>query len=283
MMNTRYTMNTAPSDAERESRLLRTFVHITHTLIDDYDVTEVPHRLVEFCVDVLGADAAGMLLSDQGRLSVVASSSARTHQVGLFQLDTDEGPCLACARTGEPVLVADIEAAHAHWPRFVGAAVERGFASVHAVPMRLRCDTIGALTMFGDRPGAMAEQEVRVAQALADIATVGILQQRTIRRGEVLTQQLQTALHTRITIEQAKGVLAQAGGLDMADAFAALRTYGRGHQARLVDVARRLVAGDLRPAEVLHGPATRFRSGVDRRTADLAHATRFVDRSHAGR
>lgn len=244
-------MSTARSDTERESRLLRTFVHITHTLADDYDVTEVPDRLVEVCVDVLGATAAGMLLSDQRALSVVASSSRRTHLVELFQLETGEGPCLDCVRTGEPVLVADLETAHARWPRFVGAAIDHGFASVHAVPMRLRHETIGALNMFGEQPGAMTAQDVRVAQALADIATAGILQQRTIRRGEVLTQQLQTALHTRITIEQAKGVLAQAGSLDMAEAFAALRSYGRSRQARLVDVARRLIAGDVPPAEIL--------------------------------
>lgn len=244
-------MNTAPPDAERESHLLHTLVHIAHTLVDDYDVTEVPHRLVEVCVDLLGTAAAGMLLADQQALSVVASSSTRMRMVQLFQLETGEGPCLDCVRTGEPVLVADLDTARARWPRFVSTAVHHGFASVHAVPMRLRHDTIGALHMFGDQPGAMAEQDVRVAQALADIATVGILQQRTIRRGEVLTQQLQTALTTRITIEQAKGVLAQAGTLDMAEAFAALRSYGRSRQARLVDVAHRLIAGDVPPAAIL--------------------------------
>lgn len=243
----------APSD--RESRLLRTFVQMADTLVDDYDVTEVLHELVVICVEVLGAAAAGMLLSDQrGHLAVVASSSERTRLLELFQLQSNEGPCLDCVNSGEPVVVADLAEARSRWPKFVAEAMSDGFVSVHAVPMRLRRDTIGALNIFGREPGEVAEQDVLAARALADIATIGILQERAIRRGEVLTEQLQTALNTRITIEQAKGVLAQAGGVEMHEAFEALRSYGRDHRTRLSDVAHRLVDGDLRPADIL-GPA----------------------------
>jgi transcriptional regulator with GAF, ATPase, and Fis domain len=246
----------APS--ERESRLLRTFVQIADTLVDDYDVTEVLHQLVVICVEVLGAAAAGMLLSDQrGHLAVVASSSERTRLLELFQLQSNEGPCLDCVNSGEPVMVADLAAERSRWPKFVAEATSEGFVSVHAVPMRLRRDTIGALNIFGHEPGEVAEQDVLAARALADIATIGILQERAIRRGEVLTEQLQTALNTRITIEQAKGVLAQAGAVEMHEAFEALRSYGRDHRTRLSDVAHQLVAGDIRPADILdsHRPS----------------------------
>lgn len=248
----------APSSTEREARLLQAFVQMADTLVDDYDVADVLHQLVEHCAELLDAAAAGLLLSDQrGGLQVLASSTEQTRLLELFQLQANEGPCLECFRTGEPVLVPDLTAATKRWPRFAPEAVREGFASVHAVPLRLRGDTIGALNLFGHTPGPLAEQDVRVARALADTATIGILQERAIRRAEVLTEQLQTALNNRITIEQAKGVLAQTGNLDMNQAFQALRAYGHNHGFRLSDIAHQLVTGSLDSREVLaHRRAT---------------------------
>jgi transcriptional regulator with GAF, ATPase, and Fis domain len=240
------------SSAQRESRLLQAFVQMADTLVDDYDMVEVLHELVTHCVDLLHAPAASLLLTDQqGSLTVMASSTEQTRLLESFQLQADEGPSLDCIRTGEPVVVADLNDTVGRWPRFARRALDEGLFSVHAVPLRLRGTTIGALDLFGRVPGVMAEQDLLVARALADTATIGILQERAIRRGEVLTEQLQTALNTRITIEQAKGVLAYAGGLDMDQAFHALRSYARGHNSLLSDVAGRLVLGDLAPDEVL--------------------------------
>jgi transcriptional regulator with GAF, ATPase, and Fis domain len=243
-----------PSSAHRESRLIAAFVEMADTLVDDYDVADVLHRLTEHCVRLLGAAAAGLLLADQrGSLQVLASSTERTRLLELFQLQTDEGPCLDCVRTGQPVLVSDLDAERGRWPAFAPEAISEGFRSVHAVPLRLRREVIGALNLFGTRPGAMGEQDLAVARALADTATIGILQERAIRRGEVLTEQLQTALNSRITIEQAKGVLAHAGNVEMDQAFQALHSYGRARSTRLSEIAALLVTGRLEPSEVLAG------------------------------
>ncbi|RDI24461.1 GAF and ANTAR domain-containing protein [Lentzea flaviverrucosa] len=242
----------APSRTERESRLLRTFVQLADTLVDDYDVVDVLHLLVEHCVQLLDATAAGLMLSDQhGGLRVVAYSSAQTRMLELFQLQASEGPCLDCVHSGEPVMVADLSTEVERWPRFVPLAIEEGFSSVHAVPMRLRRETIGTLNLFRRETGLLDEEDVLVVRALADTATIGILQERAIRRGEVVTEQLQTALNSRVVIEQAKGVLAFAGALEMEQAFHALRGYARKNGRRLADVAREVVVGELRPEDLL--------------------------------
>lgn len=242
----------APSRTERESRLLQALVQLADTLVDDYDVVDVLHRLVEHCVELLDATVAGLMLSDQhGGLRVVAYSSAQTRMLELFQLQASEGPCLDCVHSGEAVLVADLSAETRRWPRFAPLAVAEGFASVHAVPMRLRRETIGTLNLFRRETGLLSDEDLLVVRALADTATIGILQERAIRRSEVVTEQLQTALNSRVVIEQAKGVLAFAGDLEMEQAFHALRGYARNGGRRLADVARELVVGELRPEDLL--------------------------------
>jgi transcriptional regulator with GAF, ATPase, and Fis domain len=241
-----------PSSAHRESRLVAAFVEVADTLVDDYDVADVLHQLTEHCVRLLDAAAAGLMLVDQrGSLQVLASSTERTRLLELFQLQTNEGPCLDCVSIGQPVLINDLDSERRRWPAFVPEAIHEGFHSVYAVPMRLRGQVIGALNLFGTRSGALSEQDLIVARALADTATIGILQERAIHRGEVLTEQLQTALNSRITIEQAKGVLAHAGHLEMDQAFETLRAYGHARSTRLSEIAALLVTGGLDPDEVL--------------------------------
>ncbi|WP_199431652.1 GAF and ANTAR domain-containing protein [Qaidamihabitans albus] len=244
--------STTPSSAQRESRLLNAFLQWADTLVDDYDIPDILHQLTEHCVDLLDAAAAGLLLADQrGSLQLLASSTEHTRLLELFQLQTNEGPCLDCFRTGEPVAVADLTKATTRWPHFAPRAQEEGFAAVHAVPLQLRGETIGTLNLFNHQPGSLTRQDARVARALADMATIGVLQERAIRRGEVLTEQLQTALNSRVVIEQGKGLLAHAGHLDMDQAFHALRAYARGHNSRFTEVAHQLVTGKLHPDDVL--------------------------------
>ncbi|MGH3439188.1 MAG: GAF and ANTAR domain-containing protein [Sciscionella sp.] len=222
------------------------------TLVDDYDMVEVLQQLIEHCVELLDAAAAGLLFADQrGGLAVMASSTEHTRLLELFQLQADEGPCLDCVHTGEAVLIPDLSHEVERWPRFVPEAIREGFASVHAVPLRLRQQTIGALNLFGAQTGAMSEQDVRVARALADTATIGILQERAISRGEVLTEQLQTALNSRVTIEQAKGALAHATGLEMDESFHVLRAHARNHNTRISEVARQVVTRTVDPTALL--------------------------------
>ncbi len=246
-----------PSSEQRESRLVSTFVKVADTLVDDYDIADVLHQLTGRCAELLGADAAGLLLSDQrGHLRVMASSTEQTQLLELFQLQTNEGPCLDCFRTGEMVVAEDLTAVSQRWPTFVAHALAAGFASVHALPMRLRNEIIGTLNLFTSQPGPLSAQDIEVAQALADTATIGILQERALRRGELLTEQLQTALNGRIIIEQAKGIIAYAGDRDMGQSFQLLRSYANSHTIPLTEVARRLVDGQFPAEQVLRQPAS---------------------------
>jgi GAF domain-containing protein len=240
-----------------EIQLSDVFVEMADTLVDDFDVIDFLHVLTERCVQLLGVSAAGLLLTDQrGTLQVVAASSERTRLLELFQLQTDQGPCVDCFRTGQPVSVADLPSA-GRWPRFTAAAAEVGFAAVHALPMRLRAEVIGALNLFDTNPGALDEGKLRIGQALADVATIGLLQHRAISSRDVLTQQLQTALNSRILIEQAKGVLAERLHLDVAEAFAVLRSGARSHNRRLSELAQAIVDGSeqIPPATATTTPA----------------------------
>jgi len=225
-----------------EQRLAEAFVEMADTLVDDFDLIEFLHLLTARSVSLLDVSAAGLLLTDQrDTLRLVAASTEQTRLLELFQLETYEGPCVDCFTTGQPVVVADLAVAVDRWPTFVPRALETGFASVHALPMRLRTDVVGALNLFGNRPGVLTQNIVQLGQALADVATVGLLQARTIRRREILAEQLQTALNSRVIIEQAKGVLAERHNVDMAEAFALLRTSARSRNRRLSDLAREIV------------------------------------------
>ncbi|MEU8632827.1 GAF and ANTAR domain-containing protein [Amycolatopsis sp. NPDC048633] len=241
--------------ADRERQVTKAFVALADTLVDDYDVADLLHTLVRQCVLLLDVAAAGLTLADErGGLQVLASSTEQARLLELFQLDIDEGPCIECFTSSTPVLVADIAAQAERWPRFAAEAAKDGFASVHAVPLRLRRQTIGALNLFGLNPGELSADDVALAQGLADTATIGILHERAIRQGEVLSEQLQTALNSRVIIEQAKGVLAVSGQLSMEAAFAALRDFARRNNRRLSDVARALADRELAPAVVLASP-----------------------------
>jgi GAF domain-containing protein len=234
----------------RERALARAFVTLADTLVADYDVIDVLHQLTVECVELLRVDAAGLLLSDQrGTLQMAAASTEQARVVELFQLQSDEGPCLDCFRTSGPVAAPDLRGM-TEWPRFIAHTLASGYRSVHAVPMRLRDETIGALNLFRIRPGALERDELLIAQALADVATIGILQERAIRRREVLAEQLQAALNSRVTIEQAKGVLAERGQLEMERAFQVLRGHARATHQRLSDVALG-VANRTIPADVV--------------------------------
>jgi ANTAR domain/GAF domain len=236
-----------------EIELADVFVEMADTLVADFDVIDFLHVLTERCVQLLGVSAAGILLTDgQGALQVVAASSERTRLLELFQLQTDQGPCLDCFRTGQPVSVADLPAA-GRWPRFSAAAAEVGFGAVHALPMRLRSDVIGALNLFDVQAGVLEVGKLRIGQALADVATIGLLQQRAIHHRDVLTEQLQTALNTRILIEQAKGVVAERMHVNVADAFTVLRSAARRDNRRLSDLAQSIVDG----SESIPVPAAR--------------------------
>jgi GAF domain-containing protein len=220
------------------------FVELADTLVDDFDVVDFLQLVTLRCSDAINVAAAGVMLTDlRGTLRVVAASTEETRLLELLQLQTDEGPCPECFHTGRPISVPDLVAAADRWPQFAAEARRCGFASVHALPMRLRNDMIGTLNLFGAEPGALNAESLRLAQALADVATIGILQARAIQHRETLAEQLQTALNSRIIIEQAKGVIAERRGLDMDHSFALLRSTARQNNRRLSELARAIVEG----------------------------------------
>ena len=219
-------------------RLAETFVQVADTLVDDFDLIDFLTLLTERAAELAGSSASGLLLSDeQGRLQFMAASQESARILELFQVQREEGPCQDCFRQGQPVTDTDLERATARWPQFAPRAVAAGFRSVHAFPLRHNQTIIGALNLFDATPQRFADSDASILQALADVATIGILQERALRRGEVLTEQLQRALNTRITIEQAKGALAHIHGTHPDAAFEMLRDYSRRHHYRLSDVA----------------------------------------------
>jgi hypothetical protein len=228
------------------------------SLAKGYDVVELLEELTTDCARLLDVATAGLLLADaRGVLHLVAASSEATRMLEILQLQRQDGPCLDCYRTATPVSVDDLEHAVDRWPVFVPAALSAGFASVHALPMRLRDSTLGALGLFGTEVGALNEDDLVLGQGLADVASVALLQDRAAADSAVVREQLQNALNSRVVLEQAKGVLAQLGNLEMDQAFAAMRGYARAHQLALSAVAQGIVARSLLSQTVLDHASSR--------------------------
>jgi transcriptional regulator with GAF, ATPase, and Fis domain len=218
--------------------LREAFVQLADTLVDDFDVIEFLDMLAYRCVELLDVETGGLLLADHhGVLTMVAASNEQTRLLELFQLQNSEGPCFDCYQTGVVVECPDLTVAQDRWPKFASAARDVGFASVYALPMRLREEVIGALNLFSVRPGVLDQAALQLGQALADVATIGILHHRLVQRQELVTGQLQTALNSRVLIEQAKGVLAERLGLSVDDAFEILRRYARRNNLKILAAA----------------------------------------------
>lgn len=231
----------------RAERVSAAFVKITDTLVADYDVLDLLHALVEAAVDLLDAAAAGLLLADpHGELQLLASTSERSQLVELLQLQAGSGPCVESYSTGTLVVVKDITALSGKWPEFQAAALSQGFRSVHALPMRVYGRTIGAMGLFGEKPGALSREDTAIGQALVDVATISILQERTIRESALVNEQLQRALNSRVLIEQAKGVIAYTSRVSMEEAFRRLRSHARSNNQSLHDTAARVIDRALR-------------------------------------
>jgi GAF domain-containing protein len=239
----------------REALLVRTLVELADTLVAEFDVVELLTVVADRCVDVLDVAAAGlMLVAPEGDLRVMASSSEAMRLLELFELQSREGPCLDCFTTGQPVVNQNLSGVNGRWPRFAVEALAAGFHSVHALPMRLRGNVIGALNLFHREPGTMRQADVAAAQAFADIATIAILQHRATLEAQIVNEQLDHALNTRIIIEQAKGMIAEREGVNLEMAFTDLRAYARNHNLRLADVAGAVIDGSLTAAFLDRSP-----------------------------
>ncbi len=223
-------------------RLADVFVGVADTLVADFDVIDFLHTVAGHATELSGGSAAGLMLSDlNGGLHHVGASDESARLLELFQVQHEEGPCLDCYRTGQPVTVGDLATETSRWPAFTERALASGVRSVHAFPMRLRDQVIGALNVFGTEPRRLDPDEARVVQALADLATIAIIQERLIRQAELLTEQLQFALNSRVVIEQAKGAVARSLGVSVEEAFDLMRSHARRERVGLTDLALRVV------------------------------------------
>jgi transcriptional regulator with GAF, ATPase, and Fis domain len=235
----------------REQRLAQVFVELADTMVEEFDVVEFLQTLTERVIELVDTDAAGLVLDNQrGRLQVVAYTDESTRLLELFELQNQEGPCLDCFKGGTILPNIDLEQARGRWPVFADAALGLGFSTAHAVPLRLRREVIGALNLFSTDRLTLSDEQLALVQGLADIATIGLLHERAVRDQAVLAEQLQTALHSRILIEQAKGVLSARAAVDVAAAFTLLRSHARRTGESLTTVAEAIVAGSLGPADL---------------------------------
>ena len=232
-------------------RMAQVFVELADTLVDAFDVVDFLQNLTDRCVELLHADAAGLMLTDQrGGLTLVASTLERARALELFELQVQEGPCLECFSTGEAITNVGLEEARRRWPTLTPVAIGAGFGATHALPMRLRGQVIGALNLFTDDEVHLIDIDVAVGQAMADVATIGLLHQRNTHEQTILSEQLQTALHSRVVVEQAKGALAARAGVSVGEAFDRMRAYARRNNRTLTDVASAVVDGAA-PADLL--------------------------------
>jgi GAF domain-containing protein len=230
----------------REDRLLETFVTLADTLVDRYDVIDFLQTLAECCVDLVDVSAAGIMLADEaGELRHAACSNEQMRFVELMELQLEEGPCFDAYRTRAPVVCASPEDAASRWPSFATQARAGGFAGYSAVPMRLRSQVIGALNLFSFGEIALSDADIKVVQAMADVATIGILHERLVRDANAFSTQLKSALESRVVIEQAKGIIAEHKKISVDDAFEQLRSFARSHNRLLSDTARQIIDGSL--------------------------------------
>jgi GAF domain-containing protein len=229
------------NETSREERVNTAFVAVADTLTTDFDVVDLLHTLVEQCTEILDITAGGLMLADEGgELQLMASSSESADFVEVMQLAADQGPCIDCFRTGIAVSVPNIQRTDGKWPAFQKAAMQGGFHSAHATPLKLRGTIVGTMNLFGEKRGGLSDRDAALAQALADVATIGILQERLVREGNILAEQLHAALDSRIVIEQAKGVIAATLSVDMDEAFTLLRAHARNNNLTIRHVAQEI-------------------------------------------
>ncbi len=249
----------------QEADAMRSLVEMADTIVDDYDVVDLLTVLADQCVNLFGVSAAGvMLASPEGSLGLVASSSEAMRLLELFELQAEEGPCLDAFRTGERVEHEDLESESGRWPSFSAAALREGFQSVSALPLRFRDVTLGALNLFSVTQARMAEADVIVARAFADLATISIVQHRATAQAQRVNEQLSAALTSRLVIEQANGLLAERAGVDLAEAFSRMRAYARTNKLRLTDVAEAAIGGTLDPLAWADYPGASASAGSSR-------------------
>ncbi|MEU6153431.1 GAF and ANTAR domain-containing protein [Actinosynnema sp. NPDC047251] len=227
-------------------------VGITALLTARHDGLTVLRAVVGACAAVLGADAVGVLVVDpRGGVEVAAASDERARFVELLQAQLREGPCVDSIRDDAVVAVDDFEGVRGRWPEFAEAALREGYRAVYAFPMRLLGRAVGGVNLLYTVPTRLPERVVRRGQGLADLAVLGLSQERGPRRVERLAERTVAALHDRALVSQAVGVLLAVLSGGPEDARAVLERYSVRTGVPVSEVARALTDGSLDPHAVV--------------------------------
>jgi GAF domain-containing protein len=227
---------------QREARLGRLSVDLVNTLTTDFDLYSLLDKLLAGCRELLDISEAGLVLADEnGTLHVMAATTESAGHLEALQLQVEEGPAIKAFLGGEVVVIIDI-ADSVEWPQFREVALREGYRAVHAIPLRVGENSLGAMCLLSREPGDLNEVDALAGQALADIASIGIVNYRLYSKRETIAEQLQTALNSRVVIEQAKGVIANTYGISPDEAFVRLRRYSRERGERIRDVAQKVVS-----------------------------------------
>ncbi|MFI5803535.1 ANTAR domain-containing protein [Streptomyces sp. NPDC051561] len=251
---------------DREMALAETFVELADTLVDDFDLVDFFQQLTVRCSQLLDVSVAAVLLAPAGEpLRVVAPCDPGEALSELLEAAADEGPCVDChtgpGAVGKVIDMAlatdtvdgaclarvDLASANGRWPAFTPHARQAGYTWACALPLRLREERLGCLLLLRTEKTPLPESDVRLGQALADAAVIGLVHEQTLSAHRLTAIQLRTALDSRIVIEQAKGVLAARLGVTVDEAFNVLRRYARSNGRRLTEVAREVVEAGLVP------------------------------------
>lgn len=231
---------------EANVHLVEAFVDMTEALSSFHDPIEFVQQVVERSIELLHVSDVGVLLKDaDGRLKLTASSSGDMRVAELLEVHLDEGPCYAAFTRNVVIAEAELSRDDDRWPHFAPTAIDLGFRSVYAFPLRAEGTPIGAMNVFSEERSALIGQGLRIAQGLADFASLGIRLSDHLRQSELLTQQLQTALDSRVAIEQAKGMIAAQGEISLTAAFHLIRSAARNRGVRLQEIVSQVTSGAL--------------------------------------
>jgi len=206
---------------------------------------DVLQHLGDRSLELLGVAGVGVLLVDDGELTVATTNSELGEAAERLEVETGEGPCVDALRAGAVVTVPDLaEVAH-RYPTFAPKALAAGVHSVHGLPLSGRGEMVGVLNVVHSEPLDLPAGDLAMAQMLADVAVSYIISVRMHEQSSRLASQLQRALDTRVVIEQAKGMLAERHGEPLTTAFDRLRQRARSTNMTVRDVAAGVVSGEL--------------------------------------
>lgn len=223
-----------------------TVAEFSKKLLTDYDSHEVLEELAEHLTNLLGLMGSGFSLGQDGKLIAITAVPPHLAPLERRQEIDQRGPCVHAFTTGAIVAVPDLSQ-ETRWPEYSNLAAELGVRAVVGMPMTLEGQTVGSFNLFRATPGPWGENDLAAASVLLQLAAAFLINTSTLSKQTQMAEQLQRALDTRILLEQAKGVLAEAHSINVDQAFIQIRHYARDRNLKIRDVAHGVVHMGVRP------------------------------------